>query len=310
MQTQTEKQQKITNRFKNVLLVLLGFTFLTESYIIYRQFQEQKELKTDRDTKIANAELNFIEIENNLTEISKREGDIFSTLSETEYNALTTIQDRIKMEINSISRLMEKNHKLIDELTATIDEKDERIVRFKKSINALDKRIKEYKERTESLTSQTETLRSELQASRMESASIAEALQSKNTELEVKSKTISEQAAAIEKRDKEKRTAYYAVGTFKELKNKNVLSKEGSFLGLAGAKALKDDFDHNYFNKIDIYSYTSIPVFSKDAEVVTNHSMDSYELVMGDNEEIQYIKITDQDKFWENSKYLVVVVEK
>lgn len=310
MPTTEKDADRSVNVFKNVLLVLLGFTFIGESYIIYKQHQEKKVLQTDLDTKVANAELSFKAIESNLNDINKREGNIFSALNTNEAKALANVQERITSEIEAINQLMAKNHKLIDDLTASVGEKDERIAKYKKSVAALDKKLKDYRTRTQTLTTQADALRTELEETKKASASIAEALQAKTAELETKSKVIADQTAELDKKDKQIRTAYYTVGTYKELKDKNVLDKEGTFLGLAGAKTLKDDFDHNYFNKIDIYSYTSIPVFSKDAELVTTHDKNSYELVRGPDEEIQYIKITDQDKFWENSKYLVVVADK
>ena len=67
------------------------------------------------------------------------------------------------------------------------------------------------------------------------------------------------------------------------------------------------DFNKTYFTEVKISELTEIPLGVKKADIVTLHPSDSYELI-GENP-IEKIVIKDAVKFWETSKYLVVVVK-
>ena len=70
---------------------------------------------------------------------------------------------------------------------------------------------------------------------------------------------------------------------------------------------LRDDFNSEKFNKIDITATTTIPISGATAELVTNHPSDSY-VIEGDEEKsVDRLVIIDPDRFWNSSKYLVVV---
>jgi len=100
---------------------------------------------------------------------------------------------------------------------------------------------------------------------------------------------------------------YFAYGTFKELKEKNVLTKEGGFLGIGQNKELKDDFNQDYFSKIDKRKQQSFLLYSKKAKLITTHPSESYE-IMGADGNADSLVIKDVDAFWNASKYLVIVV--
>ncbi len=100
--------------------------------------------------------------------------------------------------------------------------------------------------------------------------------------------------------------AFYAIGTKRELKNKNIVVKSG-FLSLGSKNILKDDFDKSYFSKTDIRSITEIPLYASKAKVLTSHPAESYSITMGENKDL-YLKIKDKKEFWSISKYLVIEV--
>jgi hypothetical protein len=103
-------------------------------------------------------------------------------------------------------------------------------------------------------------------------------------------------------------TAYYCFGTSKELKEKGVLTKEGGFIGIGKSEKLAADFNKDYFTKIDITLMKSVDLKSKKAKLVTTHASDSYKLE-GDKTSVDKLVITNAEKFWASSKYLVIVVE-
>ena len=103
--------------------------------------------------------------------------------------------------------------------------------------------------------------------------------------------------------------AYMTSGTYKDLKEKGVLSKEGGFLGLGRKELLNGNLTENQFTRIDITEMKSIPVNSKDAKLITEHPKSSYEMIRDNNNKIASIEITDPVQFWKISKYAVVEVK-
>lgn len=100
---------------------------------------------------------------------------------------------------------------------------------------------------------------------------------------------------------------YYAYGSLKELKDNHVLIEKGGFIGVGKTKMLKDDFNEEYFTKIDMYKKTEIPVVGKKIRLATDHPSSSY-VIEGEGES-KKIVINDPTAFWKVSKYLVVVVK-
>jgi hypothetical protein len=105
-------------------------------------------------------------------------------------------------------------------------------------------------------------------------------------------------------------TAYYCVGTYKELRDNKVLNKEGGFLGLGKKKTLNADFNKDYFTQIDITKVKTIPVNGKNAKLVTNHPSASYKLEVDSKKRAKSLTITDEEEFWKSSKYLVISIDK
>ncbi|MBO7661157.1 MAG: hypothetical protein J6S65_06500, partial [Bacteroidaceae bacterium] len=114
-------------------------------------------------------------------------------------------------------------------------------------------------------------------------------------------KAESENRAQIAKnQDAQLNTAYYVYGTNKELKEHKILN--------SGNVLENEDFDKDYFTKIDIRKTTVIPFGAKSAKLLTTHPEGSYTLLKDSKGEYT-LRITDPNKFWSVSKYLVVRVK-
>ena len=100
--------------------------------------------------------------------------------------------------------------------------------------------------------------------------------------------------------------AYVASGTYKELKAKGLLFKDGGFLGLGKKELLQSDFADSSFTQVNITELKAIPVNSKVAKLITEHPSSSYEMIRDSNKKISSIEIKDPEQFWKISKYAVV----
>ncbi len=122
--------------------------------------------------------------------------------------------------------------------------------------------------------------------------------------------TVAQQTETIGEQVSEMNTAWLATGTFKDLKEKGLVSKEGGFLGLGRTETLTEDFIDSLFAQVDITQMKTIPVNSKDAKLITEHPSGSYAIVQESENLVAYIEIKDPAEFWKISKYAVVEVVK
>ncbi len=114
------------------------------------------------------------------------------------------------------------------------------------------------------------------------------------------------QADQIQMQRDEINTVYYAIGRFKDLEEAGVVEKKGGIVGIAGSKQLKSNFNKDFFAQIDLTRTRLIPVNSEKVNIVTAHPPETYELV---GEEEKTLKILEPTRFWEASKYLVIITD-
>jgi len=97
-------------------------------------------------------------------------------------------------------------------------------------------------------------------------------------------------------------TAYYAIGTRRELIESGVLEKGG----LLKSKEINEDLDKMAFRAIDVRKIKSIALNASKVKLVTEHPTESYELI-ADESGNYTIEITLPESFWSLSKYLIVI---
>jgi hypothetical protein len=118
-----------------------------------------------------------------------------------------------------------------------------------------------------------------------------------STDNKTKQEKIKEQDATIH-------TAWYVFGTRKELKDQKIISSDGFF---SPQRVLQQDFNKNYFVRIDARNTKSIPLYSTRAKILTNHPKSSYTLEKENGNFV--LLIVDTNEFWSVSKYLVIEVD-
>jgi hypothetical protein len=178
----------------------------------------------------------------------------------------------------------------------------------KSRIGALTKKLKDSNLKLEGLEKMIENLQASINQKDGEIADLKSKVESLNielTNLNTNYKAVEEESAA---KTEELNTAYYAMGTSKELKEKNVISREGGFIGIGKTTKVKEDFNKEYFTKVNIEQTASINVGAKKAKIITSHPKSSYKIV-GTEKNVEKIEITNAKDFWSASKYLVVIIE-
>ncbi|GAF02555.1 Cbp1 family collagen-binding glycoprotein adhesin [Saccharicrinis fermentans] len=281
-------------------LLVIAFTACNTS--------KQKELEQQNDSlvsvaieqqQITNDLVNtLVSIDQNLQDIKEKEQIIKGNLESPERNS-KDIQKSINQDILDIYKLMLVNKEKIAELEQKLKSSGSKNKNMNNLISRLNSQLKEK-------SIEIITLKEELNNKNIEIASLNFTLEGMSEVIDsirmVKQKT----EAILDSTTTELYTAYYAFGTKKELKEHHIISNEG--LPLFGKqKVLSEDFNEDYFTKIDIREVESIPLFRPKVKMLTNHPEGSFELLNGE-EDTKTIKILDKEAFWSISKFMVAQV--
>ena len=99
-------------------------------------------------------------------------------------------------------------------------------------------------------------------------------------------------------------------GTSDDLMERNIIEKEGGFIGLGKVERLNSQINIHTLNVLDIREVSSFPLNSKNVELVTEHPQDSYEIVKNEEEnKVDKLVIVDPERFWESTKVLVMLTK-
>ncbi len=225
----------------------------------------------------------FNEIQENLNAIKEKEKIVAKASSGGDVKSK---EEQIKEDIASIYDLMSKN---------------------KNRIGALTKKLKDSNLKLSGMEKMIENLQNSLALKDVEIEDLKNTIQRMDIELSYLASNYhaSEQENSL--KTEELNTAFYAIGTKKELKEKKVITKEGGFIGIGKSTKINSDFNKEYFTKINITQTNSINLGAKKVKLLTTHPSTSYKLV--GEKPIEKLEITDAKEFWGTSKYLVIVIE-
>jgi flagellar biosynthesis chaperone FliJ len=249
---------------------------------------------TARDSVISEWIMTFDDIEKNIAMIKEKEKVITTNSSNAEISKDKKV--KVLEDIKYINTLLEQNKKKIASLTAQLQKSGGTMKVLQNKITLLEATMK-----------QNETEIAELKTSLVTKKFEVEQL---NTQMVILQDTISMKNEKISTQTNELNKAFYICGTYKELKAKSLLTKEGGFIGLGKTESLTGNFPDNSFVQIDITKTTSISVDAKSAKLITEHPSGSFEFIRDKDKRITSIEIKDPTQFWKVSKYAVVEITK
>lgn len=184
----------------------------------------------------------------------------------------------------------------------------------KKKISSLEKSLSKYKSGKQELIKSIELAKQKIANQELEIKELKESLVSKEIKIEelnalvlTQNNKIDELYEQNKKQELKLNTSYFAYGTYKELKQKQIVRTEGGFLGINKVKVLNENLNKNNFVEIDKTKTFSIPVMGKKPSLITEHPKDSYQIT-SNTEDIAVLNIKNPEAFWSVSQYLVVEV--
>jgi TolA-binding protein len=190
---------------------------------------------------------------------------------------------------------MEQNSKMIAGLNHKLRRSSNKNAELKKMIVILNEQLEQ---KNMELTALNQKL-TELNIQIVQLQTSMEKLTLENTS---KSQTIAEETAALH-------TAYYLIGKSKDLQESKIIDRKGGLLGIGRTSKLNSNLDKSKFIVIDYTQVGKIAINHDGVKIVTSHPSDSYTLEKDtkDKDLIKNLIITNPEKFWSESKYLVIV---
>ncbi len=288
----------ITGLISLILLIAvstLGFSLLKREQkkqlnLMEDQRHSFSEQLTARDSVINEWILTFNQIEKDLNTLLQKQAQITVKSSDSEFSK--DVKQQILEDIKYINTLLDQNKKKIASLSAQLKKSGGAIKGLQDKIAELESSMKQ---RDEDLSK----LKVALLDKDFEIGQLNTRMADLQINIEQKDKEISNQTAEMNK-------AFLVYGTFKELKEKGLVTKEGGFFGIGRKESLIEDFADSSFAQINLTETKTIPVDSKSAKLITEHPSSSYELIRENKDKIAYIEIKNPNQFWKISKYAVV----
>lgn len=200
------------------------------------------------------------------------------------------VKQRVQENIYMISNLLAENNAKIAELEERLNESDLKNTKFQKTINRLKKDLKAKNAEIAKLYKDLESKNFKIDSLMVENQIVGQ----RAAELTALSEA---QLAQLNAQDVALHTAYFFMGTRKELRANDINVKDRD-----------SGYRTSLFTPIDIRTFDRLATDSKSAKILTKHPENSYELVRGEDKKYTLI-IKNPTDFWNASKYLIIQVK-
>lgn len=253
----------------------------------YQQLSEDAQRSqatvAERDSAINDLFGTMNRISENLRTIRAKQGQLAKPGEGVETDG--DVEQRIMDDIASIDGLLAENKSLMEKLR-------KQAKKSAASIAELERTVADLESTVAAKDTEIVALKEELSSANASLATLIDMYRDKS------------QVADMQRTDLN--TAWYSVGTAKELRANGVLTKSGGVAGIGATNKLNtENLAQTYFTRMDITTTLEIPVMAKKAMLATSHPAGSYKFEGG----AEKLVIVDPNAFWSLSKYLVIVVE-
>ena len=253
---------------------------------IKNELSVKEELLISKEVAMNEFIKSFNEIQANLNEIKEKQ-KIISTKSEG-VELKNNNKDQIISDIQSIYDLLDKNKKQAANLSKKLKNSNLQADEIRLAVSNLTTQVNDKENEITKLKSNLEKLH-------IDFANLKIRFYDEVEESNMKTEKLN--------------TAYYLIGSNKDLTEKGVITESGGFIGLGKLAQLNESLNKNYFTKIDVTQTSEIPIHGDKVKLVSIHPADSYKLIEG-SASIDKIVILNQEKFWSVSKYLIIATKK
>lgn len=230
------------------------------------------------------------EVQEGFRRINEAEGRVTIANGQPEGASTRSI---ITENMQYIQQAMQQNREMIAQLQDKLKKSNVNAKSLERTIQSLQEQLEAQGQRIQELEAQLAEKDILIAEQGDQIDNLSENVNSLTQENRQKSETMAAQ-------DKDLHTAWFVFGTKAELKEQKIL-KDGDVLKTA-------DFNKDYFTQCDIRVMKEIKLYSKSAQILTTHPAGSYTLQKDEKGEY-VLRITEANKFWSVSKFLVIRVK-
>lgn len=291
-----------------LIIIVTGFIILLnkDSQIneLHVETQRLDDVIHKRDSVISELDGEISEIEQSITFIKTKREQLEFEYRESSRNR----KERILEDIQLMNDLLAESEQKLEDLTKRLHDSDIEINSFKKRLAVVNSELQNQSQIVSNLKNELDKKDAMIAEMGTKVENLETVLVVQTDSLTVLTDSVERSSEMIKEMDQQLHKAYWAMGTFKELRDNNVVDREGGFLGIGKTKILKQDFNEEYFTELDIRETDIIPLNAKKAEVISDHAAKSYRFVYQDDL-ISYLKIEDPNEFWKRTKYAIIEVK-
>ncbi len=308
---ETNKSSKIVTI---AVLAVLFITVIVGGLIINKNKKTVNQLSSEklmlegavqeRDSMVNEFITAFDTIESSLTFINQKRGALVLKDSEVTVSQ----KDAIIKDIQLMNTMLAESSTKIDELEKKLEKSGMDLKFFKNKIASLNKTIEEQNTQIEELKFWFDEQHEKLVSVTTEKDSLQNKVLAFIDTVQVKDNIIEEKEGVISQQTGELNKAFFTFGTSKELADNGVIEKEGGFLGIGKSMTLVDNFNEDYFTKIDITQQQSFDLNAKKVKLISEHPSSSYKLIEKDGL-ITKLEIETPAEFWKVSHYAIIEVK-
>lgn len=293
---------------KKLLILITVLSVALTSCHNYRKDAERLTVLSDslknenstRESTIVEFLNDFNEIQANLDSIKQFE-KLVTVQSNMGKELNGSQKQRILEDITLLNNLLQKNKEMVANLQKKLNSSNFKIGQLEGMIAELNKMVNNLQAQVQEKDNEIASLNEEVKNLNVNIGNLNRKITEIETESAQKTETITTQTNQMN-------TAFYVVGTMKELKNNGIVEKDGGVIGIGRTKIIKKDFNRDYFTKIDIRNFDYLPLKVKKANIISVHPASSFH-VSGKKRSADTLYIDNKEEFWNSTKYLVIVVD-
>jgi chromosome segregation ATPase len=303
---------------KNKTTVIIIFIILIGVLIFqfWSTTRKNKEITTLQQQKLT-VETEQEKLKNDLTEITNTIDEVANKIQEVRQQQVT-----VKNIIISTEESKSQKTKIIKNITML----EEQLQKDKQDLENLTNKVKKSSIRIKTLETMVATLKREVEKNEQAIAGLKQTIEQKDmiiskTQMSLKEteSNLNSVKGELDQTNKDlkdtkniledtRNTAYYIVGTKKELKAINIIAEYGSFFQKKSL-SLAQDFNRDALTKINKTQKNEFAIdsSSKNVQVIPPRSEASYQLEdAGENKSI--LRVVNTESFWK-IPYLVIIVK-
>lgn len=237
-------------------------------------------------------------IQDNLDSIKATENIITAMAVEDVENPVKR-EERIVEDILLIYDKMQENKRMLDKLDKELEGSSIYNAELARTVTLLKDRIKQK-------DAEIAVLKDELAKADIVIDNLMQDLDQLAVENSRKLEVIREKEEVLVEKEAEIQRGYYIIGTSKELEEKNIITKEGGFLGMGRIPKVSEKASLEHFTQINIHKETSFDIGGRKASLVSSHPDISYEFF--GQKTVDSLVVDDPEAFWQNTKVMVILV--